>query len=57
MADASDEGSITDCLRSLKRGDPQAAQAIWDRYFQRLSLRAPDSTPSTCEPLTRRMWS
>jgi DNA-directed RNA polymerase specialized sigma24 family protein len=36
MADASDEGSITRCLGLLKRGDPQAAQAIWDRYFQRL---------------------
>jgi DNA-directed RNA polymerase specialized sigma24 family protein len=36
MSNASDEGSITSCLRSLERGDPQAAQAIWDRYFQRL---------------------
>jgi DNA-directed RNA polymerase specialized sigma24 family protein len=36
MADASEEGSITHCLGLLKRGDPQAAQAIWDRYFQRL---------------------
>jgi DNA-directed RNA polymerase specialized sigma24 family protein len=36
MASASDEGSITNCLKSLERGDSQAAQAIWDRYFQRL---------------------
>jgi DNA-directed RNA polymerase specialized sigma24 family protein len=36
MSDAADEGSITGCLRSLERGNPQAAQAIWDRYFQRL---------------------
>jgi DNA-directed RNA polymerase specialized sigma24 family protein len=36
MSNASDEGSITSCLRSLERGDSQAAQAIWDRYFQRL---------------------
>jgi DNA-directed RNA polymerase specialized sigma24 family protein len=36
MANASEEGSITRCLGLLERGDPQAAQAIWDRYFQRL---------------------
>jgi DNA-directed RNA polymerase specialized sigma24 family protein len=42
MADVSDEGSITNCLRSLERGDPQAAQVIWDRYFERLvSLARP----------------
>ncbi|HEX3449285.1 MAG TPA: ECF-type sigma factor [Isosphaeraceae bacterium] len=42
MADASDAGSITNCLMSRERGDRQAAQAIWDRYFQRLvSLARP----------------
>ncbi len=40
MADTSDEGSITHCLGLLRQGDPQAAQAIWDRYFQRLTALA-----------------
>ena len=58
MASASDEGSITLCLGLLKQGDPQAAQAIWDRYFQRfVALRAPGSIPSDGAPPTRKTWS
>jgi hypothetical protein len=30
------EGSITRCLGMLRAGDREAAQALWDRYFQRL---------------------
>src|SRR5205807_1698210 len=29
-----DSGSITRCIVLLKQGDPDAAQAIWDRYFE-----------------------
>jgi DNA-directed RNA polymerase specialized sigma24 family protein len=29
-------GSISVCIDALKRGDPEAAQRIWDAYFQRL---------------------
>jgi DNA-directed RNA polymerase specialized sigma24 family protein len=29
-------GSISVCIGALKRGDPEAAQRIWDSYFQRL---------------------
>jgi DNA-directed RNA polymerase specialized sigma24 family protein len=30
------EGSITRCIGSLKRGDPDAARILWHRYFRRL---------------------
>jgi hypothetical protein len=30
------EGSITQCIDALKRGDPAAAQRIWDVYFHSL---------------------
>ena len=31
-----DEGSITRCIDLLKRGDPDAAQLVWQRYVHRL---------------------
>jgi DNA-directed RNA polymerase specialized sigma24 family protein len=30
------DASLSTCIASLKRGDPVAAQRIWDAYFQRL---------------------
>jgi DNA-directed RNA polymerase specialized sigma24 family protein len=30
------QGSITQCIDALKRGDPAAARRLWDAYFQRL---------------------
>lgn len=36
MAEASGDGSITRCIEMLKRGDREAAEAIWGRYFHRL---------------------
>ncbi len=31
-----DEGSITQWISALKAGDPDAARALWDRYFDKL---------------------
>jgi DNA-directed RNA polymerase specialized sigma24 family protein len=45
-----DGGSITRCLVLLKGGDPDAAQAIWDRYFHRLAALA---RARLCATLTR----
>src|SRR3954469_1999066 len=36
MFETSDEGSITRCIDLLKRGDRDAAQALWQRYIHRL---------------------
>src|SRR4051812_43816605 len=33
----SDDGSITQCLHALKRGDRDAAELLWARYFHRLA--------------------
>lgn len=33
----SSEGSITRWIEKLKTGDPAAAQALWEHYFQRLA--------------------
>lgn len=33
---ASDEGSISGWIDALKQGDPDAAQVVWERYFDRL---------------------
>jgi DNA-directed RNA polymerase specialized sigma24 family protein len=33
---ASSENSVSVWLRPLKEGDPQAAQELWDRYFEKL---------------------
>jgi hypothetical protein len=33
----SEEGTITRCVEALKRGDHGAAQALWGRYFHRLT--------------------
>lgn len=30
------DGSVTHLIGELKRGDPAAAQAIWERYYERL---------------------
>jgi DNA-directed RNA polymerase specialized sigma24 family protein len=35
-----DEGSVTHWLGELKVGDREAAQPLWDRYFQRLVVLA-----------------
>ena len=35
-----DEGSVTHWLEELKVGDREAAQPLWDRYFQRLVVLA-----------------
>src|SRR5271166_2852365 len=31
-----DEGSITQWISGLKAGDPDAARALWERYFDKL---------------------
>ena len=31
------EGSVTQWLHDLKKGDPDSAQRLWDRYFNRLA--------------------
>ena len=36
MMSAEDPGSITRLLRGLKEGRPDAVEAIWNRYFQRV---------------------
>jgi DNA-directed RNA polymerase specialized sigma24 family protein len=36
----SDTGSVTDWIGRLAEGDPAAAQALWERYFQHLVARA-----------------
>ena len=41
----SDEGSVTHWLGELKVGDREAAQPLWDRYFQRLVVLAPRRAP------------
>ena len=33
----SDQGTITRCIDALKRGDQDAAYALWGRYFHRLT--------------------
>src|SRR5215467_3506162 len=33
----SDEGTISRCVEALKRGDRDAAQVLWGRYFHRLT--------------------
>src|SRR3954463_14759188 len=33
----SDDGSITRCIEALKRGDRDAAELLWARYFRRLA--------------------
>jgi DNA-directed RNA polymerase specialized sigma24 family protein len=38
----SDSGTITRCVEALKRGDRDAAQALWGRYFHRLTGLARD---------------
>jgi hypothetical protein len=35
-AETRDEGSVTGWIDGLKLGDSRAAQALWDRYFERL---------------------
>src|SRR4051794_558066 len=37
---ADDHGSVTLWLGGLKAGDPDAAQALWERYFGRLARMA-----------------
>jgi hypothetical protein len=33
---ASETGSVSEWIRQLQAGDPQAAQKLWERYFDRL---------------------
>jgi DNA-directed RNA polymerase specialized sigma24 family protein len=38
--DTGDQGSVTHWLGDLRAGDREAAQPLWDRYFQRLVVLA-----------------
>jgi DNA-directed RNA polymerase specialized sigma24 family protein len=49
---ASETGSVSEWIRRLQAGDPQAAQKLWERYFDRLialarkGLKAVQGCPS-----------
>ena len=46
----SDEGVVTSWIESLKRGDLEAAQPLWDHYFERIVRLARDMLDSLPRP-------